>query len=87
VLASLWKVDDRATAALMSRFYDNLWTKRLPKAHALQEAQCWLLNEGRGRIPDAKRGLDLATGRPSPQSTGPLPPSYWAAFTLSGDWR
>jgi CHAT domain-containing protein len=48
LLLSLWKVDDTATALLMTRFYQNLLGKRdgpdkpLPKAEALREAKQWL---------------------------------------------
>jgi CHAT domain-containing protein len=37
IVASLWKVDDRATSYLMTRFYENL--KSLGKRDALREAQ------------------------------------------------
>jgi CHAT domain-containing protein len=39
VLASLWKVDDEATAELMSRFYRHLLKERMPAAAALRMAQ------------------------------------------------
>jgi CHAT domain-containing protein len=48
LVLSLWKVDDTATALLMTRFYQNLLGKRdglkipLPKAEALREAKHWL---------------------------------------------
>ncbi len=48
VCLSLWKVDDTATALLMSRFYENLLGKReglskpMGKAVALAEAKRWL---------------------------------------------
>jgi CHAT domain-containing protein/tetratricopeptide (TPR) repeat protein len=48
VCLSLWKVDDKATALLMKRFYANLLGRRaglskpLPKAEALDEAKRWL---------------------------------------------
>jgi tetratricopeptide (TPR) repeat protein len=50
VCLSLWKVDDAATALLMSRFYENLLGKRdglakpMGKAAALDEAKRWLRN-------------------------------------------
>jgi tetratricopeptide (TPR) repeat protein/CHAT domain-containing protein len=84
VVAGLWKVPDRATQALMQRFYENLWQKRLSKIDALREAQLWMLHEG-PKQPDILRGLDAA---PEIAETGKsLPPYYWAAFVLSGDWR
>jgi CHAT domain-containing protein len=39
VVASLWKVDDAATARLMDRFYEQLQTERVTKARALRGAQ------------------------------------------------
>src|SRR5262249_32983555 len=48
LLLSLWKVDDTATALLMTRFYENWLGKRkelnapMPKAQALREAKQWL---------------------------------------------
>ncbi len=42
VVASLWKVDDQATAALMRLFYYNLWKKKMGLAAALRGAQLTL---------------------------------------------
>jgi len=44
VLASLWKVDDRATSQLMTAFYENLKTH--DKAKALQLAQLDMIKQG-----------------------------------------
>lgn len=44
VLATLWPVDDTATALLMSRFYELLFGAAQPPASALAEAQKWLRN-------------------------------------------
>lgn len=89
VVAGLWKVPDRATQMLMTRFYQNLWEKKLPKLEALRQAQLWLLREGR-KEPGLSRGLEsFAEEQPGggTADTGRLPPYYWAAFVLSGDWR
>jgi CHAT domain-containing protein len=66
---------------LMQRFYENLWDKRMSKLEALRDAQLWMLKEGR------TRGLDLEDQVANKAVTGRLPPKYWAAFVLSGDWR
>jgi CHAT domain-containing protein len=63
----------------MERFYENLWDKKLPPVEALRQAQLWMLRE-RG-----PRGLAPLEGEP--QTSQRLPPYYWAAFVLSGDWR
>ena len=80
-ITSLWKIPDRATMPLMQRFYENLWDKKMSKLEALREAQIWMLKEGR------PRGLDLDEPAAKKPESGRLPPKYWAAFVLSGDWR
>ena len=86
VLAGLWKVPDRATQALMARFYNNLWEKKMSQLDALCEAQRWMIREG-AKLPDLVRGLDVLPDAAPRQATDVLPPYYWAAFVLSGDWR
>ncbi len=51
VLASLWRVEDRATAELMARFYRGLLTENLPPAAALRRAQLSIRAEPRWRSP------------------------------------
>jgi CHAT domain-containing protein/tetratricopeptide (TPR) repeat protein len=51
VVASLWPVEDRATAALMTRFYRALWQEGLPPAAALRAAQLAVRGERRWRDP------------------------------------
>jgi CHAT domain-containing protein len=49
VVASLWPVEDRATAALMTRFYRSLWIDGLAPAAALRAAQRSVASERRWR--------------------------------------
>jgi CHAT domain-containing protein/Tfp pilus assembly protein PilF len=62
VVASLWGVNDEATADLMKAFYRGMLAERLPAAAALRAAQVAMWKRG-------------------------VPPYYWAAFTLQGEWR
>ena len=85
----MWSVGDAETQVLMNRFYQNLWEKKMTKVAALREAQLWMLNGGSASALAASRGLSyhpLAATQPA-EPGGRLPPQYWAAFELSGDWR
>ena len=50
VLASLWKVDDAATAALMSKFYEG-WKTGEPAAKALRDAQAFVRAQEKWKHP------------------------------------
>jgi CHAT domain-containing protein len=63
VLASHWKVNDRATARLMTEFMRR-WQEGEPRGQAWRRAQLSLL-----------RSEDFSN------------PYFWAAFTLTGQWR
>src|SRR5258706_4492331 len=93
--ASLWKVSDGATAALMGKFYHELWVNKKAPIEALREAQLTIyrhperipaLAGERGR-PDqekaAKLGLAAAPNDPAAQ-TKRADTKLWAAFVLSG---
>jgi tetratricopeptide (TPR) repeat protein len=97
VVASQWKVNDAATAALMGEFYRALWDDRLPPLLALQRAQLAVYRADPGQFRglalrgfgvgdkdlDAARVVAGAPVRPG----GHNPPVLWAAFTLSGAGR
>jgi len=51
VVASLWWIDDRATAALMTELYRGMWTEGLRPAAALRKARLALARQHRFRDP------------------------------------
>jgi CHAT domain-containing protein len=94
VIASLWKVPDRPTAALMALFYKNLWDSGLPPIEALRQAQLEIYRHPekvpelaagfRGKFAETP-GTTEAVLPPGPDGKGH--PRLWAAFTLSGPGR
>ena len=89
VLTSLWQVRDAETQSLMLRFYENIWKRGLGRLDALRDAQLAML---RGELhigASGKRGPGPARAvqRDPSTATPRRPPSAWAAWILSGDWR
>jgi CHAT domain-containing protein len=91
VVASLWKVDDDATHALMALFYRNLWEKKLDPAQALRQAQLTLYRHPEAVALAKKRGAedfsesDLPKVEEKPAAKAQrAPTAQWAAFTISG---
>jgi CHAT domain-containing protein len=93
VIASLWKVDDEATAALMSLLYHHLWIENVAPMDALRQAQLTLYRHperipqlARQRGPDFEKTarLPLASGAASARRA---PARLWAGFVLSGPGR
>jgi CHAT domain-containing protein len=91
VIASLWKVDDQATTALMKLFYHKLWKENEPPIEALREAQLAIYhnphligNLAGSRGPDFEKTVKLTGGGQRQPSSKTAPPKLWAAFVLSG---
>jgi CHAT domain-containing protein len=94
VIASLWKLDDQATAALMTLFYRNLWQEKRPPLEALRQAQLALYRQpeqiqawaqGERGINPMPQLATAPTGRNQPVTlAGKAPVKLWAAFVLSG---
>jgi tetratricopeptide (TPR) repeat protein len=99
LVLSLWKVDDDATALLMTRFYQNLLgaraglTSPLGKAEALAESKAWLRGAGPAEIGAALGALPRGAivrreaVAPEPAARPYENPTYWAGFILIGDPR
>ena len=88
VVASMWKVPDLATKELMTRYYENIWEKKMGKLEALREAQLWMLKEGKKRGIDAETVDTKNAPKPAVVETGNrMPPLYWGAWVLSGAWN
>ncbi len=87
MVASLWRVDDAATAALMTRLYGYLLAeeeeKRLPPAEALRRAQLDVYRRPE-LIPAWSRGEQRAPGRPRPATTPPPPDTPPELLTTEG---
>jgi CHAT domain-containing protein len=79
LVLSQWKVDDDATALLMTRFYQNLLGRRpglsrlMPKAEGLDEAKRWLRDLTEDEVGSELAALERGTMRPLAEPGGPAP--------------
>ncbi|MEH1936996.1 MAG: CHAT domain-containing protein [Nostoc sp.] len=89
-VASLWSVSDAGTAALMTKFYQNLRTAPI-KAEALREAQV-AMAKGEIYVKNGQvQGLGVVGNLPLPTDSvdeaeqSLMHPYYWAGFTMVGN--
>lgn len=88
VVASLWKVDDAATAAQMRLFYHHLWHEKREPVDAMREAQLALLKRP-DLVPQlaTQRGINFTKAveltKARPAEPGQTPVRLWAAFVVS----
>ena len=94
VIASLWEVDDQATAALMRLFYHKLWVEEKPPIVALRESQLALYRNpdsvgdlATTRGPDFTKVVKRVEATNGTGSKKTAPTKVWAAFVLSGAGR
>ncbi len=98
VVGSLWQVNDAATMVLMTEFYKNLWERKLSPAAALRRAQLVMLIAYDPDVGQLRDEIDLSkideagllrtrAEQLRNRKHTVLPPYFWSAFTLSGDWR
>ncbi len=98
VLATLWPVDDFASALLVGQFYRFWREQKQSPAQALRSAQNWLRTATAGSISDLLKPLKKVPGpvgalaasartdlfRKDPGSRPYAHPELWAAFVLAG---
>jgi CHAT domain-containing protein len=91
VVASLWKVNDAATAALMAKFYHEMWINKKPPIEALREAQLTIYRHpelipdlaGERGPPNLKKAVAIKSD-PNVNKGKNADTRLWAAFVLSG---
>jgi CHAT domain-containing protein len=79
-VTTLWSIPVATSDPLMVEFYDNLWIKKMSRIEALRQAQIKIMREG-------VQYLHLSAQIISKFGNRPLPPFFWGAFVLAGDWR
>lgn len=82
VVASLWKVDDRATAALMADFYEAMLDKGMTPAAALRSAKLKMMQEKTWRAPYYWAGFVLQGEYANPIAVNRHPWLQWRYVIL-----
>jgi CHAT domain-containing protein len=84
VVASLWKVDDEATADLMREFYRGMFEGGLPPAAALRQAQVQMWNQKRWRAPYYWAAFVIQGQFDEKIQVSHRPAIYWIAGAVLG---
>jgi CHAT domain-containing protein len=92
VVATLWNVNDAATAALMARFYYELWVNQKEPLAAMREAQLAVFLRpdlipdlaGEHGAPKQREAVAVQAETATRQGAKRAPTRLWAAFVLSG---
>jgi CHAT domain-containing protein len=89
-VASLWQVDDEITQELLTRFFDNLWHKRMGRLEALRQAQLAVRRGEGNRVHPRYWAAWVLSGDPGDLNSSPgaapveTPPSVAVAPWWSG---
>jgi CHAT domain-containing protein/tetratricopeptide (TPR) repeat protein len=83
-IASLWKVDDAGTQALMEAFYGELKQGDVPIAEALRRAQITMIHSDKKGTDSSDRAGVRVVGT-VPSSSTLSHPYYWSAFFAIGN--
>ncbi|MEA5476762.1 tetratricopeptide repeat protein [Pseudanabaena galeata UHCC 0370] len=85
-IASLWKVDDAGTQALMAAFYGELQKGDVSIVEALRRAQIAMINSDKKGTDNSDRaGVRIVGTVPSSASGQLSHPYYWSAFFAIGN--
>ena len=86
VVASLWKVDDEATAELMRNFYRFMLKEDLAPAAALRKAQVAIAQQKRWQSPYYWAAFTIQgqyVKSTPPKTLGPRSPAWYAALAVA----
>ena len=84
VIASLWKIDDRAAQQLMNSFYQYLWKDNLSPLEALRQAQLDMMDVGGNSAVTRGPRLSASVRNPTEADRTNYNAVHWAGFVLSG---
>jgi len=94
IVCTLWSVDDLASSILMTKFYDNLFTRQMNKSDALYHAKKYIRTmtylqlfeycQKTGIEEWAEKIIDLSEERLN-ETSYYTHPYYWAGYILQGD--
>jgi CHAT domain-containing protein len=94
IVATRWRIDDRAAALLTVRFLENITKRQMSQAQGMREAKSWLsrvtAEEAAELIPSVAEPVNRGVRPKSGKSISPATfahPHYWCGHFLYGDQR
>lgn len=84
-IASLWKVSDDGTQALMQAFYEQLKQGNVSTSEALRRAQMAMINSDKKGTGSDRANVRVVGNVPNATSGEFSHPFYWSAFILIGN--